>query len=253
MKTSNKILLGILATILLNIISGFVLLKTSLGPGGIGFGDTIVEGKGKLATLKLNVDDFKRIEIEHNFDVTLVQGAQFVEIKAEENITKHFRAIVEDEMLKLTAEKPFTLIPQKAIQLTIGFNQLEEINAYGGGKIISNKPLEINNLEIRAYGASKFNLPLQVNQLDLRLKAAGSAKLAGTVTNAKIESYGMSRVQADQLIIENADIEASNFSKIDLQVTENLSIETKGNAVVEYSGQPTLYKTIGAKHQIIKK
>ena len=63
MKTSNKIFLGLLAAIALNVLTGMIILRTSLGPGSIGNGDTNILGTADIKKVRLTATDFKQISM----------------------------------------------------------------------------------------------------------------------------------------------------------------------------------------------
>lgn len=240
MKFSNKLILGFFAAIALNVLTGMIMLKSSLKPQGIGNGATVVQGSGDFKKVKLSTEDFDRLDVEGNFTVTLGQGEEdYVEIEAEESIVDYFVAEVnERKRLRLSAKEGYTLVPNQPIKLHVNFKDINVINSYGASKISGKDTLRFENIELGSYGAGNLDLLVHAKQLKLQVTGAGNSRLAGVATEADISSLGAGRVRAKKLITENAKVNTTGAGDVEIHVNKYLNAKATGAANIRYSGNP---------------
>lgn len=253
MKTSNKILLGLFAAIALNVLTGMVMLRNSLSPGGIGYGETIITGEGPLKKIRSKVANFKELEIEGNFKITLSQGEEFVEIEAEENIADLFEVKVDDQTLYFDAKEGYTLLPTQGIEIKIGFKELKEINAYGLSNISSNQTLTFNQLELGIHGSGTVKFPLTAQKLAVQFTGASRGYLSGTADKLEVSIAGAGGFEAEQMDVKEAEVRISGAGYANLQVTDYLNASTVGSGTVRYLGDPKVDKRTAGAGKIYKK
>ena len=240
MKISNKILLGLLAAIALHVLTGMVIVRSTLAPGGIGSGETIIEGLGNSKKVEFPIGDFNHIMIEGNYKVMLHQGKPYAAIEADENIIEYLDFGVEDgkETLSLKAKEGYSLVPKNPVTIYIGFEHLESIAGYGFTNFVSEKELTFEELAITMHGAGMFNVPLTAKTLELRLDGSCEAYLTGSIDLLEANISGVCRLHSEDLVAKKAEITLSGSSTADIQVTDYLEARTAGNSVINYIGNP---------------
>ena len=118
---------------------------------------------------------------------------------------------------------------------------------WGHGQIMAQNQLNLNDFELRIGGAGKIDLPIQAKRLSLNLSGAVNGKLKGAVENLDIGAAGSSRINAEKLIAQKADVRVSGAGEIRLNVIEYLEAITTGSGAIIYSGSPKVNsRTTGA-------
>ncbi len=240
MKTSNKIFLGLLAVIALNVLTGMVILRSNLSPKGIGNGDTVVKGNGKLKTQKIAVSDFSKLFIDGHYEVILSQGTEFLEITSDENLVDHFTTEkTKDGSLIITVKEEYSLQPKAAIQVKLGFKTLSEIEISGKTIISAIHTLSFENLQLNIKNVSKANFSLLVAEnLNIWMKDVSEANLDGKAFQSKIELSDLGKLYATDLVLQKANIQTRDMSFADLNVIQKIDAQAADKSTIEYTGQP---------------
>ncbi len=240
MKTSNKIFLGLIAAIALNVLTGMIFLRNSLGPKGMGDGLTKVIGKGTLKTKKLAVSNFSKLYLDGHYEVIISQGEEFLEVTSDENIVDYFSSkITKEGQLILSVNEEYTLQPQGAVQVKLGFKNLSEIEIAGKTVITSMDTLRFENLHLNIQNISKASLALVVaNNLHIWMKDIGEANLTGSAVNTKIELRDIAKLHAAKLTLQNTSIETRDMSFADLNILKSINAQAADQSTIEYTGQP---------------
>jgi len=255
MKISNKILIGLLAAVVLHIITGMVIVRGSLAPGGIGNGDNLVEGNGITKKVDFPIDDFEHIMIEGNYKVELSQGTPSAAIEGDENLIEYLDLGVEGDgkTLSIKAKKGYTLTPKNGIVLHISFDNLESIQSYGFGNFHSDQPLTFEDLEILMHGAGVTDFPLEANTLELKIDGWCEANLKGKVNLLEANITGVSQLQAEDLVAKKADIKIAGSGTANVHVTDYLDANTSGSSYINYTGNPKVDMRTSGASRVSKK
>lgn len=254
MKLSNKILLGLFAAIALNVLTGMVMVRSSLGPSGIGNGDNYIKGTGASKKIKLTTGDYSEVYIDGNYHINLIQGDEYVEIEAQESIVDYFELEKGDgKTISINVKDGYTIQPTDRVTITIGFKNLEKINSYGAAKFFSQKTLEFDGLFIGLNGASYIETPLTAKNLRLELNGASNANLSGNAPNLNAILSGGCNLHANGLEVQKTYVVLSGASYADLTVTEYLNANTSGGSSVEYAGNPKVDQHSSGASRINKK
>lgn len=249
MKISNKILLGLLAAVVLHIITGMVIVRGSLAPGGIGNGDNLVEGNGITKKVDFPIDDFEHIMIEGNYKVELSQGTPSAAIEGDENLMEYLDFGLEGDgkTLSIKAKKGYTLTPKNGIILHISFEHLESISSYGFCNFHSDQALNFEDLEIHMHGAGMVDFPLTANTLELQINGSCETSFTGTVNLLEANISGVGQLNANGLVAKKADLQITGSGTANVNVTEYLDASTSGSSYINYSGNPKVdMRTSGA-------
>lgn len=240
MKISNKILLGLFAAIALNALTGMVMVRSSLSPQGIGNGPTYLEGAGNNKKVRLTTGNFSEVYMDGDYQVNLIQGAEeYLEIEAQENIVDLFELEKDDgKTISINVKADYTLAPTNQIIITIGFKDLEVINAYGHSRFFSEQTLKFEDLFIGLNGASYIQTPLTANNLRMQFSGATNGQLTGTATNLNVTLSGGSNLHAKELTTSNTHASVNGASYVAINVKEYLNAVTSGAGTIEYYGDP---------------
>ena len=224
MKTSNKIFLGLLAAIALNVLTGMVLLRANLGPGSIGNGDISIQGTKDIKKVRLTASDFKGISVGGNFQVTLTQGAEeFVDIETDANLIGYFEVKVnEDKTLYIDAKEGYSLIPTHNVQVHIGFKDLEAIRTHGHSAISSDQALNFGNLALEIHNGSQMEFGVIAQDLKVRITGSSKNNVSGTTENLELNVFNSGKFEGQDLTVKNAKVSINNSGTADLKVIDAL-------------------------------
>ncbi|MEY8591867.1 head GIN domain-containing protein [Butyricimonas hominis] len=124
----------------------------------------------------------------------------------------------------------------------------------GASAMKSTDPIRVNQeAEIHLAGASKISGELTAPVIAFRISGASNLTLAGKSTEGNIEVNGASRANLDNFRIDNATIEASGSSHVNINVVKELSAKASGVSSITYSGNPKIIKLDATGVSKIKK
>lgn len=254
MKTSNKIFLGLLAGIALNVLTGMVLLRTNLGPGSIGNGDISIQGSKDIKKVKLTAADFKGISVGANFQVKLTQGVEeFVEIETDANLIGYFEVKVNaDKTLYIDAKEGYSLIPTQNVQVHVGFKDLEEIRSHGHCTITADQALNFENLALEIHNGSQMEFGITAQELKVRITGSSKNNISGTADNLQLDVFNSGKFEGQNLTVNKAKVSINNSGTADIKVTNSLDAITNNNGTLRYSGNPSIQQQSNNAGKIIK-
>lgn len=176
-----------------------------------------VKGSGHMATEHRDLTDFRKIDVSGVFQVEIVAQKDFsVEIEADENLLQYIKAEVHRGELKLSTERK--LSTNNPIRVRITAPDIEAIDSSGAANVVLSD-LKNGGIEIDSSGASKI-------------------KISGETAKLIVDVSGATQVNADGLTAENATVEASGASTVELVVIGTLKTDASGASTIRYAGSP---------------
>ena len=185
------------------------------------------KGSGKIATQQRDAKGFKSVEVGGAFLVEITAQKDFsVEVEADDNLLPLIKTEVENGVLEIEAEK--RLSPTGQIKIRISAPDIDNLQVSGAANLTLN---EVNNssLSVDSSGAAKV-------------------KIAGETSKLAIDVSGASKIDAEELKASNANVDASGASHVEINVSDELSVDASGASRIVYSGTPSAIhkKTSGA-------
>lgn len=111
------------------------------------------------------------------------------------------------------------------------------MEAVGYGRLRLDE-ITTDDLHIDLKGPIRARAVLTANDVIVSLTGSAEADLSGTAQSLDAEVTFASRLDADNLEVVEADIEASGASTAEVNVTGSLKIEEGIGSSVEYRGNP---------------
>ena len=185
------------------------------------------KGSGKIVTQQRDVKGFKGVDVGNAFLVEITAQKDFsVEIEADDNLLSLIKTEVNDGVLEIETEGRVS--PTNQIKVRISAPDIDNLDVSGAANLTLNG-VKNSSLSVEASGASKL-------------------KVAGETTKLTVDVSGASKLDAEDLKASKADVEASGASHIDVNVSEELSVDASGASKIVYSGTPSSLhkKTSGA-------
>jgi len=234
MKTSNKILIGVLAGVLLLGIIPMILVKS-----GINFSEKEkIEGNGDWQKETFNLSDFENIDLQDNFDVRLKQGDFSVEIEAESNILEHLKVENVDGTLVIKPEEGYSFKSSEASKVYISIPDLNLITFSGFGHFKTDGIFKTEDLEIIISGAVDMDFELECITLKTQINGAGNMELAGRADYFSSSNNGAGSMNAYDFETKTTKVSINGTGSANINATERIDATINGAGSVSYAGNP---------------
>jgi hypothetical protein len=213
------------------------------------------------ATETRTVSGFKRIELDGQFDVTLVQGAtESVIVEAPSSAMQNIRTEVRNGVLlvALRTERSFWDWFSgrglgKPVRVTINLREIERIEGAGAVTIAADG-LKADQLSLDFAGACKLRIrDLQARKLSLDGSGSINAQIDGTVGRQSIDLSGAGKYDGVGLVSDDVTVDVSGAGKVVVNARKSLSVEISGAGVVEYLGEPKLRQSISGFGKVMRR
>lgn len=206
----------VVGLIVANLIS-FGRMGASIFKFDVNFGG--VKGSGHTATDTRPLTDFTSVETGGIFQVEIVAQKDYsVQVEADDNLLPLIKTEVDDGVLRIDTEGHFKT--SSPIRIRITAPNIEMIDASG-----------VSNITLSG-----------VKNTELTVKGSGASKVivSGESTKLIVDVSGATRVNADDLTAETAEIDASGACNISVNVSNEIQSDLSGASKVFYSGSPKL-------------
>jgi phage shock protein PspC (stress-responsive transcriptional regulator) len=178
------------------------------------------------------VGSFTKLDIGGAYAILVRQGSEFnVSADSEsEEVIDDLKVTVENGTLRVKSSNIsfFDENNRKRIGLIITMPTIEEISLSGANKSRISGFTALPKLDVDISGASKTEINVETNELSVNIAGASRAFLKGSAKSANIDAHGACKITATEMNIQNADVEASGASKVELGRIPNLSKNENG-------------------------
>jgi hypothetical protein len=221
-----------------------------------------VRGKGPSIDKKINVSDFKGIDVSSGFDVILVQGnSESLTLTLQENLFEYVTAKVENGTLKIYTRN--NLMSTQPMRARITFKEISNLKVSGGGDIQSETPVNVESLNVNISGGGDFSSVINSEILKFNISGGGDAEIGGKSADYSVNVSGggdfKSKVNAAKIMcriggggdlyLRNeasasaTDIDINGGGDMDLKMSaEKLSCTISGGGDALISGQASEFE-----------
>ncbi|OJV21197.1 MAG: hypothetical protein BGO21_09975 [Dyadobacter sp. 50-39] len=179
------------------------------------------------------VADFKKVDIGGAYSIIIRQGTEYsvtADSDNQENIDD-IRVVVEDGVLRVKRNREYNLFDHEKwerIGIVITMPVIENLSLSGANKTLVTEFKDIPKLNVEISGASKSELNVFVDQLSVNVSGASKATLRGSAKSARLDAHGACKLTATEMNIQNAEVDASGASKVELGHVPNLNKHASG-------------------------
>jgi hypothetical protein len=223
---------------------------------------TSVKGTGPSIDKKVNVSDFKGIDVSSGFDVILVQGnSEALTLTIQENLFEYVTAKVEDGTLKIYTRN--NLRPTQPMKARITFKEISNLKVSGGGDTYSETPVNVGAFNVNISGGGDFRSIINTGELKFNISGGGDTEIEGKAENYSVNVSGggdmKSKVNAAKILCRiggggdlylrnetpatDADIDINGGGDLDLKMNAvklRCSVSGGGDALI--SGQASEFE-----------
>lgn len=181
---------------------------------------------------------FNEVKIYDRISAELIPSDKnYIEISGKRS--SEVEVIQKNDELKV--RMPLTkLLKGEEISVRIYFTQpLEEIEAFEGSFITSEKLIKADDLEIIAKEGSQINLEIQVEELDVKVVTGAEIMLRGTVAGemeAEISTGGV--LDAKNLKTKRTEVSINAGGEAEVNATDFVKARTKAGGTIHIYGKP---------------
>lgn len=231
MKTSNKLLIGLLTIVLLSVAGILVAARIILDQ------DTI-KGNGRKVSKNVNIGEFDKVNVKGRFTVRLTQGGNSqLKINADENLVPQIESEVEDGELNVRLKGKISR--KDKIELFITADSFKEIEMRGGANFEGDE-LKGETLDLKTSAGSHGSLKIDYKELKCETNSGAVLSLSGRTALATLMASSGSSLIAQELIAQKAEAKASSGAHMSISVSDQLDVEANSGGSISYSGNPVI-------------
>jgi len=197
-----------------------------------------VKGSGHVITENRTASGFNNVDISGAIDVYVKQDSvSSVKVEADDNILEYIQVHSDGSTLEIYTENNIRLKPTNKIKVYISNPQYKEIQVSGASSIrCENEITSADAIDIGLSGASDGRLELNAPKISVHLTGASNTSIKGKTKDFEGSASGASEIRGFDLLSENADVDASGASHIEIFASVKIDGQASGASSVNYKG-----------------
>ena len=197
-----------------------------------------VKGSGHVITENRTASGFNNVDISGAIDVYVRQDSvSSVKVEADDNILEYIQVHSDGSTLEIYTENNIRLKPTNKIKVYISNPQYKEIQVSGASTIrCENEITSADAIDIGLSGASDGRLELNAPKISVHLTGASNTSIKGKTKDFEGSASGASEIRGFDLLSENADVDASGASHIEIFASVKIDGQASGASSVNYKG-----------------
>ena len=197
-----------------------------------------VKGSGHVITENRTASGFNNVDISGAIDVYVRQDSvSSVKVEADDNILEYIQVHSDGSTLEIYTENNIRLKPTNKIKVYISNPQYKEIQVSGASTIrCENEITSADAIDIGLSGASDGRLELNAPKISVHLTGASNTSIKGKTKDFEGSASGASEIRGFDLLSENADVDASGASHIEIFASVKIDGQSSGASRVNYKG-----------------
>ncbi len=228
MKTSNKILLGGLAFLL---IAGIALAAFTRS-------QTVFLTDGdcnELPRKKSQLDfTFDGIEASSNIRVTVLKGDFSVEVESTEEVVPFLNHHVDDGILRLGFDRgEYTPCP---VNYTLRCPSLKSVTASSGARVIAEGQFSTPSIKLNTNSAGRIEIDVVSDNVEARATSAGSIKMSGDINSLVLNASSSGSLDATGAEIDKSTFRMSSAASATVKTDTILKANLSSSASLRYIG-----------------
>jgi hypothetical protein len=202
-----------------------------------------VGGSGNVVSRQIEVTTFSRLEVSASFTATVSVGdAEAVTVRIDDNLVDTLDVHVSGDTLHVGLRSG-TSVTNATLEADVTVRSLSAIDVSGAAAVALADPLTADTFSVVASGASRLTGALEIGDGRMELSGASDVELSGSATTFTVTLSGASSLSAEQLTIDELEIDLSGASDGDVAVTGMLSAGASGASSLRYAGSPTIARS----------
>ena len=197
-----------------------------------------VKGSGHVITEDRTSSGFNNVDISGALDVYVKQDSvSSVKVEADDNILEYIQVLSDGSTLEIYTENNIRLRPTNKIKVYISNPEYKEIQVSGASSVrCENEITSADAIDIGLSGASDGRLELNAPKISVHLTGASNTSIKGKTKDFEGSASGASEIRGFDLLSENANVDASGASHIEIFASVRIDGQSSGASSVNYKG-----------------
>lgn len=205
-----------------------------------------------MVTKELDLRDFHKLEIAGEFDIHVVQGADYsVGLTVSERDLAELEVRVFDHLLLI--DYPDFRFRRKKGTIKISMPSLQDMVFAGKSNVTVEGFTETVPVLAGASGESKLYLKMNTAMFQLRASGLAEITVSGIADELKAETAGAAMIDAYQAPVIKATAVANSQSTIKLHTLQWFTATAAGKSRIYYKGNPTQESLVMSGEALIVK
>ena len=239
MKTSNKMLLGLVGAIIVLII--FQLASCAVLP---------IKGNGNLVTSEKTFPSFEKINcagsIEIHFHVSKVYQTV---VAIDENLEEYVEIFAENNVLNIKTKNGHSISPTK-FTVDVYCPVLTGVTMFGSGSFKSADKIIAPTFESNIAGSGKIEGTIECDNYSATITGSGKITIYGNSNDMDISIAGSGNFYGNELNTKNATVSITGSGNANIRVSDNLKAKISGSGNINYSGAPKVDSSVSGSGRI---
>lgn len=236
MKTSNRILIGLAAFLIIAMSSFMIAGKvslTSMSPLDS------VEGSGIMKKETRSVDDFTGVHTSAGIHVYLTQGAKSVEVEADENVLEYVKTEVRNGVLKVGYKSNKGINTKSKTKVYVSTPEIDNLSASSSGNIAGQSALRVGDITLQASSSGDIKVEMSARKVEAGVSSGGGINLTGSGTSMDANASSGGHLYGYDFSVDTAEAGASSGGHIQLTVNNQLNAGASSGGSIKYKGSAT--------------
>jgi len=197
-----------------------------------------VKGSGHIISENRTASGFNSIDVSGAIDVYVKQDSTTsVKVETDDNILEYVEVHTEGSTLEIYTEGNIRLRPSGKIKVYISNPQYKDLQVSGGSSIRGENEITSSEaLHVEISGGSDGRLELNAPKVSVNLTGASNASIKGKTKYFEGGASGASEIRGFDLLTENADVDVSGASSIEIYASVRIAGQASGASSVNYKG-----------------
>lgn len=197
-----------------------------------------VRGSGHITTENRTASGFNSIDVSGAIDVYIKQDSTTsVKVEADDNILEYIEVHTDGSTLEIYTENNIRLKPSHKIKVYVSNSEYKDLRVGGASSIRSeNEITSADALNLDVGGASEGKLEVNAPKVSVSVSGASNANIKGKTKDFEGGASGASEIRGFDLLTENADVNASGASHIEIYASVKIDGQASGASSVNYKG-----------------
>ena len=196
-----------------------------------------VRGSGHIITENRTATGFNSIDVSGAIDVYIKQDSTTsVKVEADDNILEYIEVHTDGSTLEIYTEDNIRLKPSHKIKVYISNSEYKDLRVGGASSIRSENEITTDILSVDIGGASEGRLEVNSPRVSVKVSGASNANIKGKTKDFEGGASGASDIRCFDLLTENADVDASGASNIEVYASVKIAGQASGASSVNYKG-----------------
>ncbi|MEQ8903764.1 head GIN domain-containing protein [Ekhidna sp.] len=193
------------------------------------------------------IEDFHSINVNSRYTVYLKQSNETkIEVRALKEILDISEFKVENGVLNINIKRDkknksvweqiddIKIAPK--LDVFISMKEVNALNVYGSGKIISENSISSKDLTLTLSGSGSLDADIKGKNLSIDNSGGGLITLKGYADNANFSLSGYGKIEAFELDLKSAEAKLTGTGNMEVNVTNTLDAKVYGAGKIQFKG-----------------